>query len=249
MEKKKTKVLTCSLVVPQLLRFRPDFSDVGLIRRGRNNREQSVSLEHDPYMNCNSRIYNSTSCTILISRRRVSRVTLSVTHRWYVSDWPGFRREFPFLADERAGTEAHVKVSRATSSGPGGEPTLYDGTLAILWASAALCDVARTSSCAYIQRGRRKHRRRRRRQDAPARLAGKRALANANPGSPSTDRDTPELLFQQPSCSSNPTVLVALERLPATIKSMTGHLTILLALIQHRFKLVASLEKWTSRGD
>lgn len=111
--------------------------------------------------------------------------------------------------------------------------------LAILWASAALCGVARTSSCAYIQQGRRK--RRRRRRDAPARLAGKRALAN--PGSPSTDRDTLELLFQQPSCSSNLSVLVALERLPATMKSMTGHLTILLAFVQHRFKLVASLEK------
>ncbi|EGI60472.1 hypothetical protein G5I_11297 [Acromyrmex echinatior] len=53
--------------------------------------------------------------------------------------------------DERAGTEAHVKSQSSDEQRTRRRTDSLRWDLAILWASAALCGVARTSSYAYIQ--------------------------------------------------------------------------------------------------
>lgn len=246
----------------QLLRdcrnFRRPFRIIGLIaERKRNNSVENNSIENRSHSNVihirdnwrttrprdfTDRSEDTDRATTRWTGHVASGVTLSDDTFDAFSHWPGFSGEgFPtttFLADERAGTEAHVKVNGATTSSgrerrPGGEnpTTLYRWDLAILWAPAALWRRA------YPKRPRI------RRaaggdnadasDDADASVAAHlRALATTsvpwarNPGPPSTEAGTPGLLLPPLAAPFPPASLLHLDVSrdppPATMKPITA---------------------------
>lgn len=240
------KVLTCPLVslASQLLR---DFVELN------NRTEGSISLVHN---SCAItirpvRFFTGLAMTMTISRANVvgdDRDADCLGLTWFPE------RGAPFLADERAGTEAHVKVSRATSSDPAENRLSTTGTSrssGLLPRSVA----SRVPRATFTHNGGRIRgrgggkRRRRRRRDAPARLGG-----NAKPGA-TFNRDTPSFCPSSPASATSlyPPVFTSQRLYGSSGKVDDCHLTILLAPSQRRFEFVADIKfrrniAWKSIG-